>query len=644
MNSPLEISFWVNFIYFFAAIFIALYIPGFLLIRKLKLNFLNQVVLSIATGLVLLSLQGFLFGYLHLRTASYFYVFFCLILFIKLLPHNKIRLAIKHVKFSKPDIITSLIIIVGTFIQLTSVWFNGIKFKDGLYFCCGLPDTLFHLALTNELVNRFPPNEPGISGVTLQNYHFLSNLSVSELIRIFNLPLINTEYQYMTILLSLLLGLSALVLANILELGTIFKRWFVFLIYFAGDILFLLPFLNGKGINFGITTLENASSLWISPPRFYSIVIFISALSVFALWLKRKDYLSGLIMAILIGSLAGFKVYVGAIALFGLGVLAIKYLFQKNFKMLIPIILAFLISFLIYYPVNKSAGGLIFSGFWRFEDFAVQPLLGMSALELARRVYLDHKNLLRVLEYDLIFGFLYIFFSAGILILGIIQTRNSLKKLLTDFNIMAISGLFISCIFGFFFLQKTGGANSSQFLISIYIIGSIYTALAISYWTKRVNRKLALILILLIILITSTRVMHDTFFKIQNITNRTGFILNNNKLNSYKYFARLSNNNIVLTSGELGSDCIFINFIGNKPTFDCNIGAPMDRNVDLSKKIKIKQYIFSNYDAVKRKQLVLTNNISYIYVSNEKQIQDNIKSLGFIKLYQNSSSVIYKVN
>ena len=643
MNSPLDPIFWITFVYFLIVVFIAYYIPGFLLIRKLKLNFLNQLVLSIITGLVLLSLQGFLFGYLHLRILSYFYVFFCLILYIKSLPLNKIKSAIKRIKFSKPDIITSSIIIVGTFIQLTSVWFNGIKFKDGLYFCCGIPDTLFHLALTNELINRFPPNEPGISGVLLQNYHYLSNLSVSELIRIFNLPLINTEYQYMTILLSILLGLSTVVLANILELGTQFKRWFVFLIYFAGDILFLLPFLNGKGINFGLTTLENASSLWISPPRFYSIVIFICALSVFTLWLKRKDYLLGLVMAILMGSLIGFKIYVGAIALFGLSILAIKYTLQKNFKMLIPIILTFLISFLIYYPVNKSAGGLIFSGFWRFEDFAAQPVLGISSLELARRVYLNHKSLIRVLEYDLIFGFLYIFFSSGILLVGLAQTKNSLKKLSTDFNIMAISGLLISCIFGFFFLQKTGGANSSQFLISIYIIGSIYAALAISYWTKRVNKKVALVIMILLILIASTRVLHDTYFRIENIANKTGLVLNNSKLNSYKYLATISNNNIVLTFGE-GTDCIFINFIGNKSTFDCNVGAPVDRGVDLSKRSKIKQYIFSNNNNIKTRQLILANNISYIYIPNDKSIENNIKSLGFVKLYQNSSSAIYKVN
>ena len=121
----------------------------------------------------------------------------------------------------------------------------------------------------------------------------------------------------------------------------------------------------------------------------------------------------------------------------------------------------------------------MFTGFWRFEDFVVQPVLGLSRLELARRVFLDHNNIVRALLYDLFFAFLYIFFSAGTLLLGLFQTKRSIQKIPGDFTIVLVAGLISTCIAGFFFIQKTGGANTSQFLISIYIVGAIYSSLAV---------------------------------------------------------------------------------------------------------------------------------------------------------------------
>lgn len=271
--------------------------------------------------------------------------------------------------------------------------------------------------------------------------------------------------------------------------------------------------------------------------------------------------------------------------------------------MLIPLIICFLIALVIYLPVNRNAGGLFFSGFWRFEDFIVQPSLGTSQLELARRIYAANNNLLRSFLYGLFFGLLYIIFSSGILILGLIQTKFSLKKLTPEFAIFCITGVIATCAAGFFFLQKTGGANSSQFLISIYIMGTLFTALALSSFTLKLPRFFYFILILFIVTIASIRVAHDTYMRVYNtVAGQTGVQITQQQLDSYNFLKTLRDGT-VLVADPNNLDCVFINFLGNKPTYSCLTGAPTDRGVDLSKRLSFAQQIINqtNPDTITKK-------------------------------------------
>lgn len=642
MYAPIEPLFWIYAFYFILATFLAFFIPGHLLVIKLKLNLYQETVLSFVVGYVLWSLQGFVFGYFSLRGLTYLYLFICFLVWLKFCFPVALR-TLKEIRFKKPSFVLFLITILGTAIQLSSVWVNGFKIEGSVFFCCGVPDTLTYLALVSELVRRFPPNEPGISGYPLYNYHYLSNLGLSELIRIFHLPLINTAYQYMTLLFSVFLGLTVIAFSDVLDLGRKFKVWILFLVYFAGDIIFFLPFISGKGFNFSLTTLENASSLWISPPRFYSIVIFFAGITLLAIWLKKKNMLAGLIMALVLGSLVGFKVYTGLIILSGFAVLGLFYFFKKRFNLIIPIIALFLISLCLYLPVNKDAGGLVFTGFWRFEDFIVQPSLQMSNFELARRVYLENDNYVKVLIYDLFFGFLYIFFSAGVLILGIFQTKNSLKKIPKDLNTVLLVGLLTTCVAGFFFIQQTGGANSSQFLISIYVIGVVYAALMISWWQNKIPKKIGLLLSFFLILLISGRVFHDTNVRIDRIFNRTGFNIDNDKLESYNFFNNTSTNSIVMVSDESTLDCLYIIFIGNRSTYNCSSGLPgVIDEYELTRRKNVKNNILYGEDFEKVRKEIKLNKINYLYVPKNEENKTNIEKLELIRVFETSSISVYR--
>src|SRR5260221_5484326 len=146
------------FFLFIFATFLAFYIPGNIFVAPFQLTKLQKTTLSISFGIVLWALQGFLFAYLQMRWFTYFYLFIFLVIWLKLHSHS---LKFKKITLSLPkfqNFILGIFITVGVLTQLITTFANGISLSKGIYFCCALPDSLFHIALTYELINHFPPH------------------------------------------------------------------------------------------------------------------------------------------------------------------------------------------------------------------------------------------------------------------------------------------------------------------------------------------------------------------------------------------------------------------------------------------------------------------------------------------------------
>lgn len=652
MITLFDLFFWLYFVFFIIAIFFAFFVPGDLFLKKIPLSLFQRIVLGVILGLVLWAYQGLIFGYLNARWLSYVYLSISFVLWLKFNFTLKRLKLIKNLNFKNLDFLLLILIFLGTSIQLLSIWFNGIQFSNGLYFCCdgsdsGGSDILFHLALTNELTKRFPPFEPGMWGVAVENYHYLTNLVVAELIRVFKLPIIATQYQYFTLLISILLGLSAVVFAQILKLRRNFSRFLVFFLYFSGDFIFLIIFALGRGLNFNLTLLENATSLWLSPPRVFSMVVIFAGITMLYLWSKKKDVYTGILLSLILGSLVGFKTYEGIFALSGLVSLGIYYLFKKYFQMMAPIILALIISLTIYLPVNKEAGGLFFSGFWRFENFIVQPELGLSRLELARRIYLSHNSWLRVAQYEAIFALFYILSLCGPFLIGLIQTKKTLQLFAKPLNIFLISGLITNATLGFFFLQKTGGANTSQFLFSIYYVGSLYAALACCYFLGKIHGKIKLIFIILIVLIAIPRVVHQSFINLGNIVGKIGFFIDKEEVAALSYIRNnTEKNSYVLIDNKrlrISNRSYYFNFLADRPMFIGGIGILKDHGVDVDDRLKISDAIFESKDESLVYRSLLKNNIDYIYMSGADNLGVEESTRFLKKVYDNNKIKILRV-
>jgi len=634
-----------SIIVFVFAWILAFFIPGDNLLRPLKLTVFERLILGTILGISIWALGGYFFGWIGARWLTYFYLVGNFLFWSKL--NLSFKLKLPSFEFKKFDWTIPLIITGGSIFNLTAVWFIATNLAGGAYFCCrGTPDAIYHLALTNQIVKNFPPFEPGASDVLVKNYHFLSDLAVADLTRVFKIDIATLHYRYMSLLLALLLGSSSFVLCQILKLKMLFAKWLALFLYASGDIIYLLLFLRRDGLNFDVTILDDASKLLAGPPRAYSIVLFFGGLCLFLIWIRQRKILAGILTSIVFGSLIGFKVYTGIFALAGLGFLGIYFVWKKQFKMVLPLLIALILSITLYLPTNSKAGGLKFNGFWRFENFMVHKDLKIAKLEYSRLKNISEGNWAVTSLYKLLFIGLYFTFLFGTVNLAWTQSRNSLKLFPKELNIFLISGLLITIILGSFFLQQTGGANTVQFIIGAFIIGGIYAALAIFYWLRNIHGKVALFIVIVIVFLTSARSIHEVYGNLSSISQKKGFIITKEEMDGLLYLRNKTDpNSKILLSQWMSEDELFIyvSYFSDRPMFLASGGLLRDHGFNTSAKEEIVKKIMHSEDEQEVRQLLLNNKIDYLFFHSEIPSIVRYNPQFLKKVYENEKVNIFEV-
>jgi hypothetical protein len=640
MLSVDNLPFVVQLLFFTFFSFFALFTPGNAIVSRLSAGNIVKITLSLILGISLWGIQGFIFGLLGVRDLTYLYlIVFNLLWFYHAYKNFKLPIKIPKFKLEKIDYLIILTLLIGISLQLFSVILNFIPYQGGLFFNSGIPDNLYHAGVTKELIKNIPPLEPGVYDSTIYNYHYLSNLISAEYSRIFKLNIIYVDFHFFPILLTILFGFAIYSFGKTLNIGKKYIFLLLLVIYFIGDLLpYLYLILNGS-LKFNYSTLDNPMSLWVSFSRYTGLVLFFGGITSLTIFFKNKSKISALIFTLILGSIIGFKVYIGLIGLIGLFFIGIYYLLIRKYKLTIPLIFTAVLSLILYLPVNKGAGGLVFTGLWRFEDFIAQPLWGLDDYELARRIHVENKNYLKVILYSITYIFIYIFFSVGFLLLGFFNTRKTLSSFPKELNIFLISGLLITTILGLLFIQTSGGANSSQFLISIYITGSIYTALALNRLNSKTN-KIILMFIIIFFLLSTMRVFGQSYLLLDRIYSNNGFIINARYLDAINYTSKnISKDKLFLIDPNIGSRCIMVNLIDTKRLYYCDAASPGDKGVinDIHKK---KELIKNTFYGTRPNQIIFNlkaEDINFIIATKGA-------ALNFLKdEYSNTEYVIKKV-
>lgn len=651
MDTFTSFEFWRNFLFFFPVIILAFYLPALVLLKNFRLSKFETISLGVPLGIALFAWQGFIFGYLGMRWLTYIYVLASLfyLLFTQKKAISLGAISASLVMFLKEYSLVLILIIVGVVIQLSAIWFTAVQQDGRIFFCCGnIHDNIWFGSIASELVSRFPPHQPGMTDVILKNYHYWSNLVVAEITRIFHLPPSAVQFQYLPLLLSALLGFNAISFGRILKLPKQYIFWLVFFLYFGSDAIYWLLFTLGKGLDFSMSSLEDGARFLTNLPRSYALILFIAGLTLYIHWVKSKFTLSMVPLVILFSSLQGFKVYFAIFSIIGLFSASIVFIPVMKLRPLLLAIVTLVLSGVGYFPVNSTAGGLYYTGFWRFEDFIVQPRLGLIRLELARVVFYDHNNYLRVFVYDVFFLFLYSISIFGTKLVGFIQTIRSLRNFPLFLHVFLISGLVASFVVGSFYQQTVGTSNTFNFHVVFFIIISYYTALSCWFFISRQqNRLFVWIISGLVVFITMPRIMKEFSQNIINLRNGGGYHISDNYEKTVKYLReRVSNTQQVLVgpgTPTLDDNSPTVSLLTNKQMYLSGKGLLSHFHVDTFSRERNTDILFREQNDLATAKLLQNEPIDFIVVSTPSAILSTPSAQYLDVVYQNQDMTVLKV-
>jgi len=514
----MDLEFWLFLLLSFSAFITLIFIPGWSVIHHLKVKPISSLVLSFALGITFLGLQGFVLGYLNLRFLSYVYLLYWLMYAYQ---HHSALSRYGHElkrQLLALSLLQRFLILAGSVIQLIVIFPSGLLTRHGLtFYQINAHDGVFHLAMIQALIRRFPPIEPGASGLVVTNYHYWSNLVMAELARLFALPVTHLYFQYIPLLLAPLLGLAVYATLITLTKSPSVAAWGLFFHYFSGDLNYLFMLIVHKTFSFTTVTLDNGAIQFINMPQAFAKFLFLAGILSLVHEVKKPTRINRLTTLLLLSVTVGFKVYFGIAAAFAYSLVQI-YRLGRNFihtrqlkslvTSLVYLLLFAIIAAIIYFPVNANSGGIYFVPLTWPKLLLAFDKLDWREWWLRLQVYEAAGNtkalvFMYTLAVSVFMGAIYSF-----RLLGFIPIAQ--KKLPPEIILFLYPATFVFTIIGMNFLQVSGGHNIFNFFIVALTLLTLTTPIFLG-WLKLVSPKFHLILAIIIVTLTLPRILYTSY-------------------------------------------------------------------------------------------------------------------------------------
>lgn len=626
-----------------------------MLLSLLRINLGSlKFFLSNVVGIMLWGFQGYIFGFLNLRFATYLYCAIALVYFVW---HFKIYL--KELKnlvngFNGRVILPGILITVGVICQMLPIFGSGMKYSDGIkFFGNNSADGVMHLAYIRSIVQHFPPLEPGFSSLPIHNYHYWGDLVEGDISRIWNLPIINLFFQFFPFYLSILIGIVAFLLIKEWGGGKKMALWFLFLLYFASDAAYLILMILQKPFGFYTPAIDSGVTQFLNMPHIFGKLIFLAALITLHKWLETRQKNWGIITVLLCSSLFGFKIYFGIYFAIGLVSLFIGRLFYESYKkkriildgqFLLLLILFFILSLAIFLPHNFGAGGFVFV----YLEWP-RSLLGAGSIDwrewwLRRQVYEAAHNVRNLAILDGLAIIIALASIYGTRVLGFFVSKRLLKFLGFEKVFLLIPPLIVFHILGFFTIQSSGGVNVYNFFSVSAVILSLFAA----YFLSRIKKNLiGVILIVLFIGLTIPRSIYEVSNNVLKYVSSDYALISNDQLNAFKFLRNTNDALIVQASpnNSLDDSTPYVSFFSGKDSYIAGSGLLKTHNVKTAERRNDLEMIFKSSNIIDFSSQLKQKNISYVYLQKnpEQMIQFKIDPTYMKIVYENKSVIILEL-
>ena len=628
------------------------------MVRRISIDFL-----TIALLYIIYCMEGILMGGVVVFTLFTLVSYFLFILKIPFLiiPLTLISIffgikpLIKKVKrikirFNLQTVLIIIVFILGIAGQLAVISPSGIFQNEDLVFWSSHGhDATWHIALMEEFKRGFPFENPSFAGEKLVNYHFFSDIAPAIISKYFPVNNLDLYFRIFPFLYSLFLGASAYFLTKKLTNNFSASIWAVVFTYFAGSFGYLI----GKGESVFWATQPQSSSG--NPPQIVSNFLFLATLYFVLVLTKKSSKLTWAICILLLGTLASFKVYAGAVLLLSIFLAGIwQVLRERKFQLLVLSIVSGVLTAILYFPnTSGSTSFLIFEPWWYIRTMIVEPSrLNLLDWELRRQTYIYEHNWKRVIWLEGLGLLIFFFGNLGMRLIGLWdflkQTKESIKNY---FSLVFISVILLSFILPLLFLQKGVASNTSQFLQYFLLLFGILAGIG----TSKITTKFKFLILLIIILMIPTQAgllkgfyNRPAFAKISaSELEALNFVKNNTPKESViltpPYNQYLNLGGVTPNIWDWSDTSYVAAFSGRRTYMDDSEQADI-MGYDYNERLEIKKIIFESTDIVKVKEVLSLTGIDIVYYPKAMAPKIDLSTVGLTKIFDNQLIEVWKAS
>jgi hypothetical protein len=185
-------------------------------------------------------------------------------------------------------------------------------------------------------------------------------------------------------------------------------------------------------------------------------------------------------------------------------------------------------------------------------------------------------------------------------------------------------------------------------LVAIFFFGSIYTALACTYWIGKISNRFKWIFIFLVLILTIPRIAYEWRINSTNLFKHEGFIVDTAELEALNFLKeKTSKDSLVLIDNRtflMETSSPYMSFLADRPMFFSGKGILDSHGIDTSKRLQIVDTVVTSSDVAIVNTILSENNIDYIYMSARDSLLVE-KSAYFVKtVFKNNKVKILKIS
>ena len=511
---------------------LSFYVPGELLLGFLKISLtrIERFILSWFMGICLFLLFNYFFAWINLSFGYLFILVFLNLIFFYRLIKNPPEIKIENI-----DYWSLLILILGSVALSFTMFFSGMITQNGMQFIgTNAVDGIRHVAYIKNMINFFPPQHPGLSGMQLKGFHYFYDFMLSRFALFFHFGVEDLYFRLFPIILALLYGAGFYLLAKRVTNRVVSVRLILLLAYFGRSFSFPANLFFKSIVLIDPPSIVQPLGLMVNP----FIVLSIAMLTVGLSFLPdiKKSCKYGIIVGLLLGLLCQVKVYTGLIGIsavcFYTLYLFIRYRTKYLITSLITIFLVAILTAVTFLPNNLGQGGFIFAPFAFYTHYISSSGFTNFHFDLKMAIFAQYNNYLRIaILFAQAIGIFW-FLNLGLRLVIIFKTREIFRKRfwLNDYNFILFLAFLTLILIGSFFIQTVSVFDTVQFFWIILALLAVPSGIVFGEIFSRLKK----FKYFLIILILALSIPGNFIFLRSYLPSSKDTVISNANLSVYK--------------------------------------------------------------------------------------------------------------